>query len=161
MAYHADFLSLSYVLGGILDQGRDVFTSGIISEDDYHSLWDALIRRPLAYLSQSTRRLSLDFARNSTDMFQSGTLVKLARPDFLCYMQKTLILRGEEKRSAGDLEVASRELVNKLDEWNAMFYGKLPFVFAYATGGMKIQYVLSFPFLLSLNLGPDTCGYTT
>ena len=116
MAHRADFLSLSYVLGGILDQGRDVFTNGIISEDDYHSLWDALIRRPLVYLSQSTRRLSLDFARNATDIFQSGTLVKLARPDFLCYMQKTLILRGEEKRSAGDLEVASRELVNKLDE---------------------------------------------
>jgi hypothetical protein len=64
-------------------------------------------------------------------------------------------------QQAGDLEVVSRELVNRLDEWNVMFYGKLPFVFAYATGGMKIRYVLFFPFLLSLKLGPPTSGYTT
>jgi hypothetical protein len=48
-------------------------------------------------------------------------------------------------QQAGDLEVVSRELVNRLDEWNVMFYGKLPFVFAYATGGMKIRFYLLTP----------------
>jgi hypothetical protein len=61
-----------------------------------------------------------------------------------------LILCGEEKRSSEDLETARFELVKKLDEWSAMFYGKLPFVFAYATGGLSIQYVLSFFFSLLL-----------
>jgi len=39
-------------------------------------------------------------------------------------MQKPLILRGEEKQSAEDLETALHELISKLDEWSPMFYGK-------------------------------------
>jgi hypothetical protein len=86
-------------------------------------------------------------------MYKSGTLIKHSRPDLLCYMQKSLILRGEKKRSVEDLEVARGELISKLDTWSPMFYRKLPFIFAYATGGLEIQYVLFFSILSSLNLG--------
>jgi hypothetical protein len=58
MAFDENFLSLSYVLAGIFDSERDIFMSGIPSEDDYHSLWDSLIRRPLVYLCKSTRHLN-------------------------------------------------------------------------------------------------------
>ena len=90
-------------------------------------------------------------------MYRSGTLTKFSKPDFLCYLQKSLILRGEEKRSPDDLEIARRELIDKFDEWSLMYYAKLPFVFGYATGGLEIQYVLFFSLIIaSLNLGLDT-----
>jgi hypothetical protein len=161
LAHSDDFLSLSFVLAPILDNGRDILTSDMSCEDDGHTLWDSLIRRPLSYLCECTGHLNLHFARNSTDKYKSDTLTKFSRPDFLCYMQKTLILRGEEKRSQEGLEIARQELIDKFAEWSPMFYGKLPFVFGYATGGLNIQYVLSFSFIISsLKLGLDICGYT-
>lgn len=160
-AHAANFLSLSYVLANFLDDKKDILISDAMCEDDSHVLWDCLIRRPLSYLCEQTHLLDLEFARNSTDIYKSGTLEKNSRPDFLCYLQKALILRGEEKRSSEELQVAQRELIDKFDEWSPMFYGKLPFVFAYATGGLKIQYVLFFSFIISpLNLDLGTCGYT-
>jgi hypothetical protein len=158
IAHAPNFISLSYVLGKVLDDGIDILISGMTCEDDGHVLWDNLIRRPLSYLCEQTKLLNLRFARNSTDIYKSGTLT---RPDLLCYLQKALILRGEEKRSSEELQVAHRELIDKFDEWSPIFYGKLPFVFAYATGGLEVQYVLFFSFIISpLNLGLGTCGYT-
>ena len=161
MSYDASLLGLNKVLAGIFDDERDILISDMCNEDDGHALWDDLIRRPLSFLSARTRYLDLQFARNSTDVFKSGTVKKSSRPDFLCYMQKSLVLRGEEKRSTEDLEVAHVELITKLDEWSPMFYGNLPFVFGYATGGLRIQYVLSFSFIIySLNLGLEICWFT-
>lgn len=142
-AFDERFQALNTVLIPILDSDRDQFVSGILSEDDCHAVWDALICRPLVYLCTYSRRLRLQYTRNSGDRYKSGTLTNLSRPDFLCYLRKSLIFRGEEKKSEEDLETAQTELTQKLGQWNPIFYGNLPFVFAYATGGLAIQYVLT------------------
>lgn len=69
-------------------------------EDDGHVLWDNLIRRPLSYLCEQTKLLNLRFARNSTDIYKSGTLTKYSRPDLLCYLQKEILRLGH-----GEVEV--------------------------------------------------------
>lgn len=109
----------------------------------------------IGLFKQFSRRLRLQYTRNSTDRYKFGTLTTLSRPDFLCCLRKSLIFRGEEKK---DLEMAQTEQTQKLGQWNPMFYGNLPFIFAYATGGPTIQYVLSF-YLFFFFL--DTCGYTS
>ena len=42
------------------------------------------------------------------------------------------------------------ELSSKFGKWSPVFYGQLPFIFAYATSGIKIQYVKFVPLLLFL-----------
>ena len=86
----------------------------------------------------------LEFQRNSVDVHQSGTTVMQSRPDFLCWMDQALVIRGEEQRNATMLPDALNELHMKFGQWSSLFYGQLPFVFAYASGGLKIQYVHHF-----------------
>ena len=55
-------------------------------------------------------------------------------------MQNALVLRGEEKRFAGQINDAAYELQTKLGGWSALFYGSLQFLLGYATGGPNIKY---------------------
>ena len=60
-----------------------------------------------------TYRTKLDFLRNSTDKYRSGSTADKTRPDFLCWMQGALVLRGEEKSATENLEDAYMELSSK------------------------------------------------
>ena len=106
-----------------------------VTEDILHSYWDAIILRTLSLLGRS----QLKFSRNSTDFYDTGTTHRNSRPDLLCWMKQTLILRGEEKADADGLIKAQLELMNKFGVWNTLHYGQLPFVLAYATGGRDIK----------------------
>ena len=71
-------------------------TSGIL-----HTYWDAIILHTLSLLGRSR----LVFSRNSTDIFETGTTQRNSRPDFLCWMNEALILKGEEKGIGQRLKV--------------------------------------------------------
>ena len=100
-----------------------------------------MTRHPLYFLSLHSAKMSLEFMRKVKDEFpKSDTVKEHPWPDCLCYLRGYLVLRGEEKRSPADLPEMGSELTERFGEWSATFYGKLPFVFAYATGGIKIKY---------------------
>jgi len=106
------------------------------------NLWDSIIRDPLNFLSFQSGEMTLEFSRNRIDGYKSGAVKENARPDFLCYTRGALVLRGEEKRSPGELVESRAELLEKWGVWSTIFYGQLPFVLAYATGGSMIKYGL-------------------
>ena len=111
------------------------------TENDFIWLWDSLLRYPLSELSYRSNAPPLNFVRNTVD--KSGmTRNNLLRPDFLCYMQNALVLRGEEKQFSGQINDAADELQSKLGGWSPLFYGSLRFLLGYATGGPNIKYGL-------------------
>ena len=124
------FSQISGLLASILF-ARSVYITQDQNEKCFHAVWDTLIRETLTVLAGAPY---LEFQRNSTDF---------SRPDFLCWMDQALVLRGEEKRRRDMLSSAYEELT-KFGKWSPLFYGGLPFVFAYATGGSIIQYACPF-----------------
>ena len=116
---------------------------GNFSEDSYHALWDDIIMQTLFLFSKQIpgASLCLEYQRNSIDKHSTATTCKKSRPDFLCWMRGALILRGEEKAEQKDLRTAYTELSDKFGVWSPIFYGELPFLFGYATGGTLIEYV--------------------
>lgn len=82
---------------------------GQFTKDSYHCVWDDLIMQTLFM----TYRTKLDFLRNSTDKYRSGSTADKTRPDFLCWMRGALVLRGEGKSAAENLEDAYMELSSK------------------------------------------------
>lgn len=54
-------------------------------------------------------------------------------------------MRGEEKRNPRGLTDSRRELFEKFGNWSTAFYGQLPFVLGYATGGLSINFFLLTP----------------
>ena len=151
----SQFPALTALLAAITRQDRDIFDGAGHSEDDFHALWDDIIRNTLHLLNFNCQSLEVEMTRNRIDIYDSGVLKNQARPDFLCYIRKALVLRGEEKEDSTLLDTAQEELVAKFGEWSPMFYGQLPFVLGYATGGLKIKYVRtdahSSPIGLTLN----------
>jgi len=110
---------------------------GNYSENSYIQLWDTLIWDTLNFFGTQLPSLDLECNRNTVDKYGTGTTASKTRPDFLCWVKGALILRGEEKASASI--GAYNELTSKFGQWNALFYGQLPFVFGYATRGCRIQ----------------------
>ena len=109
------------------------------SEDNYHTYWDEVIWHMLAILSTYVPEVDLRHSRNATDWHNTGTLQGNLRPDFLCYMKRALVLRGEEKGDSKIFYIARTELAQKFGTWSPMFYGQLPFVLGYAAAGFEIK----------------------
>ena len=131
---------ISNFLAGIFIH-RSVYEPGSPTEDCFHVLWDTILWGTLHMFKGTT---FLEFQRNTVDHHQSGTTVAHSRPDFLIWMDQALVIRGEEKRDAAMLPDALNELHTKFGQWSSLFYGNLPFVFAIASGGTRIQYVHHF-----------------
>jgi len=57
------------------------------------------------------------------------------------------VIRGEEKGdSSGDsLYGAADELTSKMEAWNPLFFGELPYVFGYALAGTKFRFYALHP----------------
>ena len=138
------FPPVAKILISILQPTSDIYISQEPTEDDFHAHWDNMFRDVLSLLSAYTPNILLHFTRNSTDAYTSGTIKNRLRPDFLCWMRGALVLRGEEKRLRSELHEARSELLQKFGEWSSTFYGQMPFVLAYATGGFDIKYAFHF-----------------
>ena len=109
-----------------------------ITKNCLHIYWDQIILGTLGLLAIE-QNTSFMFSRHSVDMYRSGTTQRGTRPDLLVWMNDALIFRGEEKSSHDNFIDAETELRNKFGCWNALHYGRLPFVLAYATGGFFIK----------------------
>ncbi|KAH9257859.1 hypothetical protein BASA81_003878 [Batrachochytrium salamandrivorans] len=62
-----------------------------------------------------------------------------SRPDFLLHINNLLVFRGEEKKEGGSLDDAARELTSKMEVWNPLFFGDIPYIIGYAMAGTKFQ----------------------
>ena len=93
----------------------------------------------MRYFGIFYRQVELTSSRNAIDWHRSRTVQERPRPDFLCYMKRALVLRGEEKSDPKELDIARNELAQKFGAWSPMFYGQLPFVLGCAAAGFKIK----------------------
>jgi hypothetical protein len=80
------------------------------AECDYISHWESLIGETLQLLSSNVPDMEIIMMRNTTDHFNTGSLVESSRPDMLCWLGSALVIRGEEKASESDLIEAEHEL---------------------------------------------------
>ena len=109
------------------------------SESMLHYPIDSMIRIPLEnfnkYLGGS---LPIDIDRDKSD---SGSTTKgTQRPDFLCWINKLLIFKGEEKANVGDFGTAKAELVEKFNVLDPIFFGNVKFMICYAAAGPNVQF---------------------
>jgi len=103
-----------------------------LGESTLHYYVDYLIKEVLQKILAFSG-LVTHASRDAADF--SSTTEPRTRPDFLFYVNQFLILRGEEKKSKGELNIAKRELVDKLKKWNVLTFGNLKYIFGFACGG--------------------------
>ncbi|KAJ1673607.1 hypothetical protein EV182_004904, partial [Spiromyces aspiralis] len=84
-------------------------------------------------LARAYLNLPINFDRNKAD--GSGATKPQLRPDFVCWVNKKLVFKGEEKKS-GDVHVVANELVDKMMKGT----GLLPYLLCYASAGTTIQF---------------------
>ena len=70
----SQFPALTALLGAITRQDRDIFDGAGHSEDDFHALWDDIIRNTLHLLSCNCESLELEMTRNRIDIYDIGVL---------------------------------------------------------------------------------------
>jgi len=115
-----------------------------------HYYTDSLIKEILVKLLSPT--LATYTSRDVVDF--SSTTLSGARPDFLFYVNQFLILRGEEKKSQGDLEIAQAELIQKLTKWNVHRFGSLNYIFGFACAGDALTFHAMSPSGELANISP-------
>ncbi|KAF0453080.1 crinkler family protein [Gigaspora margarita] len=113
--------------------------SGNNSECMLHYPLDTMIRVPLETFNRFLGSvLPIEIDRDDTD---SGTMTDgTKRPDFLCWVNNLLILKGEEEASADNLYMARNELVEKFSVLNPVFFDKFQYMICYAAAGSSIGF---------------------
>lgn len=108
------------------------------SEDMLHWAIDSLIRIPLQIFRENLggRVLPIEMDRNSKD--QGTTTISNKRPDFLCWTNGVLIFKGEEKAEIDDFPVAVRELTDKFNKFDPLYFGDIQFMICYVVAGSKL-----------------------
>ncbi len=113
-----------------------------VGESTLHYYVDSLTKEVLHKIL-SFSGLVTHSSRDVTDF--SSTTEPRTRPDFLFYVNQFLILRGEEKKSKGELDIAKLELIEKLKKWNVLTFGNLKYIFGFACGGEFITFCAMSP----------------
>jgi len=101
-------------------------------ESTLHYFVDLFMRQFFEVIIASTT-LKVRMDRNTTD--SSRTTEEKKRPDFLCYINNFLLLRGEEKKDSSGYADAVHELSEKLKSWNTVIFGRLNYIFGYVLAG--------------------------
>ena len=104
------------------------------SEYNQVLFWDGLVRSPLELLSRVSTAITLVFNRNVSD--GTGLIRKSARPDFLCRLERDIVVVGEEKDTADEFSAALGDLREKCEPDARGGSGR---GFAYPAGGPMIQ----------------------
>jgi len=136
------FLRIDFIFGDTTEM-----VSGQ-SEDTTHAMITPFVQFFLGGLLKLTNsRWNVRFARNEAEHKRYRTTQDSLRPDWMCYIRNLLVIRGEEKgdTSWATLSDAAEELTSKMDTWNPLFFGELPYVFGYALRGAKFQLYALFP----------------
>jgi hypothetical protein len=126
----------------VFDDARTII--GGQSEDATHAVITPLVQYFLGGLLNLTNPVwygEVRFARNEAENKRSRTTIESLRPDWMLMIRQLLVIRGEEKgdSSRATLRDAANELTSKMEAWNPLFFGELPYVFGYALAGTKFQ----------------------
>ena len=104
------------------------------SEQNHAMFFEKLIGEPLKFLSKNNSMVNLRIDRNVAD--HSGRTLGHKRPDFMVWLGKDLVMKGEEKKKEGDFNIAQSELTSKCAQAQAK---RIKFLFAYAAARRKLQ----------------------
>ncbi|RIB09856.1 hypothetical protein C2G38_2207657 [Gigaspora rosea] len=77
---------------------------------------------------------------NIWDKLNSDVTIKNKRPDFVVWINDTLVFKAEEKAGASNFNQAKFELLDKMGNWNNSFYGQVPYLLSCATAGESLQF---------------------
>lgn len=110
------------------------------SEDMIHWGIDSLIRIPLQIFHESLggEILPIEIDRNCKD--RGTTTVGTKRPDFLCWTNNVLLFKGEEKAEVKNFQDAVKELEEKFNKFDPMYFGNIKFMICYAVAGRKLRF---------------------
>ncbi|EFJ46957.1 hypothetical protein VOLCADRAFT_105268 [Volvox carteri f. nagariensis] len=94
-------------------------------------------------LELAARAFSLNVSHDRNVMDTSGATVRLHRPGFACWINNVLLFKGEDKALASDMQVAIKELWDKMARpWvPELLPGvSMPCMIAYAAAGTMLQF---------------------
>eukprot|EP00198_Chlamydomonas_reinhardtii_P013666 XP_001703003.1 predicted protein [Chlamydomonas reinhardtii] len=137
-----------HVYGAVCDDLQPAGT-GCSSEMYTAFLTHRLLERTWWLIAKHQQVTWLDMDRNVADASGAQAAVRLQRPDFMVWVKKALLFKGEEKADPpGSLPLAVDELTsNTTEAWAA---GLLPAVprpcmLAYAAAGSRLQFFCLIP----------------
>ncbi|KAF4032636.1 hypothetical protein GN244_ATG15452 [Phytophthora infestans] len=107
------------------------------SENSWQAYYDSL----LLITTCLCRAKCFDVREYRNQVDKSRSTKPRKRPDFILEHDGLVLMRGEEKNSLASIEMSTRELTNKMCQWNVLLYGDLPYILGYATSGQYLQVV--------------------
>nr|CCA16466.1 AlNc14C22G2240 [Albugo laibachii Nc14] len=102
-------------------------------------IWDSSIRDPIEELANAAQ-LAVKIGRNQEDEYAAAERKK---PDFLIWLCDALVFKGEEKASASDFEIAEEEVFKQMKSMSLLFFGKMPYLFAYVAAKYHVRFLSS------------------
>ncbi|CAG8551218.1 3686_t:CDS:2 [Racocetra fulgida] len=104
----------------------------IETKNDECERMDSIIRIPLQIFHENLGRgiLPIEMDRNSKDGNK--------RPDFLCWTNNVLLLKGEEKAVIEDFSKAKNKLEEKFNKFDYMYFGNIQFMICYAAAETRL-----------------------
>eukprot|EP00301_Raphidiophrys_heterophryoidea_P008618 c13163_g4_i1.p1 GENE.c13163_g4_i1~~c13163_g4_i1.p1 ORF type:complete len:602 (-),score=117.76 c13163_g4_i1:473-2224(-) len=105
------------------------------SEDSWHHIHDFFFRDVLVEIIELFVT-PVFHDRNRTDPRTSKSNF---RPDVIIKADGFVVLRGEEKSDNCPIDDADREIVEKMRDWSAFLYGRMPYIFAYTTRAEHVR----------------------
>ncbi|EFJ47049.1 hypothetical protein VOLCADRAFT_105266, partial [Volvox carteri f. nagariensis] len=94
-------------------------------------------------LELAARALNLNVSQDRNVKDTSGATVQRKRPDYVCWINNALLFKGEDKASASGMQVAIKELSDKMARtWvPELLPGvSMPCMIAYAAAGTMLQF---------------------
>ena len=81
------------------------------------------------------------FARSDSEDKRPQTTQENLPPDWMFFIKDVVVFRGEERGVSFGCtsEDAAQSLTSKMESWNPLFFGELPYVFGYALFGLSFQ----------------------
>lgn len=127
-----------------------------VSENANIAKYDLLIFEVLAALSLDLELSGFSSVRDHCDNNTTHASIKGTRPDLIISIKSLSLIKGEEKcTNNGTKKDARDDLIKKSGTYYDMFYGQIPFVFAYAAAGPDLDLIA-----ISCSTGKSTTLFT-
>ncbi|EXX70932.1 hypothetical protein RirG_083000 [Rhizophagus irregularis DAOM 197198w] len=98
---------------------------------------DAMIRVPLETFNKYIcGALPIEIDQDKAD--SETTMIGSKQPDFLCWIKKLLLFKGEEKASSSEFNTAVEELKEKFNVLDPICFSKIQFMIGYAVAGSTV-----------------------
>ncbi|BDA43800.1 probable calcium/calmodulin-dependent protein kinase type 1D at C-terminar half [Coccomyxa sp. Obi] len=116
--------------------------SGIDANGGEHSVVIATDFLVIGLMKDVLYFLNIDeMAENAGNIVdRSGATTGTSRPDALLMLASNLMCKGEVKESPKDLEVAEKELKDKMADWSPLYHGHRTYMICYAAAGYRLRF---------------------